>query len=148
MARERRNDGGGIAGLRQLIADHGEAIAYDLITIGLRLEWLGTEALTWRDLLTVVRQSPPDSALRRALDTRTPEERVWDVHAQLLAGIFDVLSIISWHDTEDGQNGVNAPQPIPRPGITPDAKSYGTGSMTPEQAEAWLARKNPLQHRG
>lgn len=57
---------GGIAGLCELIDKHAEAIEYDLIRLGLRLRWLGSERLTWRDLLVIVKQAPAGSAV--ALD--------------------------------------------------------------------------------
>jgi hypothetical protein len=112
----------------------------------LRLEWLGTEALTWRHLLVIVRQSPADSAIARTLD---PEAVLWRLPEHLLAAIFDSLQVLVWQNTEDGQEGRNKPQPLPRPGVQPTAhagNTYGSGAMTVDQAEAWLAAKNPLQH--
>ena len=68
MAGGVRGGRGGIGGLLRLLREHGEAVEYDLIALGLRLDDLGTERLSWRDLLVIARQSPPGSALNRALD--------------------------------------------------------------------------------
>lgn len=114
--------------------------------MGLRLEWLGTEALTWRDLLVIVHQSPRESAIGSVL---APESR-WGLQEQLLAAVLDVLMILAWQNTADAQEGLNRPEPLPRPGVAPpkDKQTFGTGRMTPEEVEAWLAARNPLQHGG
>lgn len=55
--------GGGIAALAALVADHEGAIRFDLLCLGLRLDWLGTELLSWVDFAAVVRFLPLSSAL-------------------------------------------------------------------------------------
>lgn len=89
----------------------------------------------------IAKCSPPDSAIAQAVD---PEQ--WTLQEHLLAGIFDVLWILAWQNTEDGQNGRNVPKPLPRPGVESADVTFGHGSMTVEDAEAWLAERNPLQH--
>lgn len=32
-----------------------------------------------------------------------------------MASAIDLLAILAWHNTEDGQNGRNRPKPVPRP---------------------------------
>ena len=107
--RDRR---GGIRGLARLLGEHGEAIEYDLIRLGLRLSWLGTRRLTWRDLYVIVRQSPQDSAIHRAT---AGADHIWDLHGHLLAGIFDVLSVANWQRA--GDENAKRPERLPRPGV-------------------------------
>jgi hypothetical protein len=76
VARGVRCVGGGILWLRRVLADHAGAVRYDLLQLGLRLEDLGTERLTWADLLALVDHAEPSTAIRKALDPRwmqTPE---------------------------------------------------------------------------
>jgi hypothetical protein len=112
----------------------------------LRLKWLGTEALTWRDLLVIVHQSPRDSAVGSVL---APESR-WGLQEQLLAAAVDALMILAWQNTKDAQDGRNMPEPVPRPGVEApkNETKFGSGRMTPEEVEAWLRARNPLQHGG
>lgn len=68
MAGGVRDHGGGIQSLAGLIwGDVGlrSAIAADLIGVGLRLRWLGTEGLTWADLWDVCANLSQDSAAAR-----------------------------------------------------------------------------------
>lgn len=114
MAGGQRGHVGGIASLRQLIGQHREALEYDLIALGLRLEWLGSEALSWRDLWVIVRQSPRSSALMRAMH---PESAEWGLSEQLQALLFDALQIANWQRA-GGKRG-DLPAPLPRPGVEP-----------------------------
>ena len=102
---------GGIGSLVRLLREHGEAIEYDLIRLGLRLDWLGTERLSWRDLWVIVRQSGPDTALWRTEARRvvqTPE-------TDLLRAVEHSLRVLIWQQTKDGQTGRNPPQAITFP---------------------------------
>lgn len=116
---------GGIVGLLGLIREHREAVEYDLIALGLRLEWITSVALSWRDLLVVVRQAPPGSAIARAIE---PEQSEWGISEQLLALVADYLAWIQWSKTTDGEKGRNRPKPIPRPGVEPDTKTQRIGA--------------------
>ncbi len=109
---------GGTRGLLELIAEHAEAVEYDLIGLGLRLDWLGSEWLSWRDLLVIVNQSPVDSALFRAMH---PEDAVWGLKEQLLAVIADALHGANWQ--RSGGTGAR-PKPI-RPSDDQPKKQYG-----------------------
>lgn len=105
---------GGILGLLRLLTEHGEAVEYDLITLGLRLDWLGTRRLSWRDLLVLVRQSPATSALTRAVVG--PEVAAWNagvVTADLLAVVVDALQIANWQRA--GKKAGPRPKPLKRP---------------------------------
>lgn len=108
MAGGVRCDAGGIGGLVRLLREHGEAVEYDLIRLGLRLAWLGTSALSWRDLLVIVRQCGPDTALWRA----DPQRAVQTVEVDLLRSIQHSTRILVWQNTRDGAAGRNEPEPI------------------------------------
>jgi hypothetical protein len=80
--------------------------------LGLRLDWLGSEALTWRDLLVIVKCCPVDSALARSF---AGPDHMWGLQEHLLAGIFDVLSTANWQ--RGGDDKAERPKPLPRPGV-------------------------------
>lgn len=103
---------GGILGLSRLLKEHGEAVEYELIRLGLRLSWLGSEALTWRDLYVIVKQSPTDSAIHRSF---AGPDHVWGLQEHLLAAVFDVLAVANWQRGGD-ENG-KKPERLERPGV-------------------------------
>lgn len=111
MAGVLAGDRGGILGLLRLLEEHGEAIEYELLTIGKHIDHLGTRRLSWRDLLVVVKQAPPQGALHRALD---PEGWGWDVNSYLLAADVDTLMVANWQRAGDKRK--KRPDPILRPG--------------------------------
>ncbi|WP_269939009.1 hypothetical protein [Arthrobacter sp. HY1533] len=123
MAGRVRDHCGGIFGLRDLILAHGEALENDLLRAGLRLDWLGTAALTWRDLRIFVKFSPKDSALHRMVHPPTMDEQ-WELIPQLLAGMFDMQAVGNYLLQRLGGNDrATYPDPLPRPGVkasTPD----------------------------
>ena len=80
--------------------------------MGLRLSWLGSEALTWRDLYVIVKQSPPDSAIHRSL---AGPDHVWGLQEHLLAAVFDVLAAANWQ--RGGDENAKKPERLPRPGV-------------------------------
>lgn len=57
-----------------------------------------------------------DSALNRALD---PDWYWRAVEPNLLAAAVDMLRILAWQQTKDGQKNRKQPKPIPRPGVGP-----------------------------
>lgn len=93
--------------------------------MGLRLDWLASEALSWRDLLVIVRQAPQSSAVARAVE---PEQSTWGLSEQLLALVADYLAWLQWAQTEDGSKNRNRPKPIPRPGVESDDEVRKFGS--------------------
>lgn len=131
MGRGVGRDRGGIAGLVELLAEHGEAVEYDLLTMGKRLADLGSVALTWRDLLIIVRQSPPQSALARS---RYGDAVAWGATEHLLALIADHLAGANWQ--RSGGKGTR-PTPIKRPGAKSERKSLGSGAIPISDFDAW-----------
>lgn len=132
MAGGLRRITGGIRSLLGLIAQHREAIEYDLIGLGLRLDDLGSRRLSWRDLLVIVRRSPRDSALYRE---QFPDDAEWGLPEQLLAAIFDVLQAGNW---QRGGGQGRRPEQLPRPGVTPTRKQRGSGPLTFDEMRKWL----------
>lgn len=120
-----------------LLREHREAVEYDLIALGLRLDWLTSEALSWRDLLVIVRQAPPGSAVARAVE---PEHSGWGISEHLLALVADYLAWIQWTKTEDGQKNRNRPKPIERPGVErpTDTRKIGADPVPIAELEAFL----------
>ena len=106
--------------------------------LGLRLDDLGTRALSWRDLWVVVHQAPTSSALYRSVN---PEAYGWGLAEQLQAAGVDALRWLVWAKTKDGAAGRNRPQPIPRPGVTPPrevTRHGGNAGLPIEQMADWL----------
>jgi hypothetical protein len=135
MAGGQPNFRGGIAGLCCLLEDHAEAIEYDLLALGLRLDDLGTEALTWRDLYVVVHRSGPASALIRELQ---PELSAWAsgaVLADLLAHAVDLLAGGNWQRA--GKRTAPKPKPIPRPGRKTESTKYGSDPIPVKDFDNW-----------
>lgn len=85
----------------------------------MRLDWLGTLALSWRDLLVIVNQLPRTSALARAMN---PEAAQWGSVEHLLAAIFDSVEWGNWQRSNNPH--APRPKPTPRPGIT-EGQKYG-----------------------
>ena len=94
-----------------LLEEHGDAVEYDLIGLGLRLRDFPSAALSWRDLLVIVRHAPATSAIVRALDPnwqRTPE-------VDLLREVEHGVRVLAWQQTRDGSKGRNAPERLRLP---------------------------------
>ena len=126
---------GGIVGLVQLIDEHGPAVEYDLIKLGLRLRQLGTEWLTWRDLLVIVQHAGNDTSLYMAMH---PDAAAWNLSEHLLAVIADAVIAGNWMQSKDGQRNRNRPKPIPRPGVEPENKRFGGKAESMETIRDWL----------
>lgn len=129
---------GGIFGLLDLLDEHEEAIDYDLLTLGLDLNDLGTERLSWRRLRAVLRHLPHTSATSQALHG---DAVVWTSTDHLLAAAVDALNIANWQRTGKKQN---RPKPIPRPGVEDKTRrTFGTArKMTLDEAHAFFTAKN------
>lgn len=126
---------GGIAGLCCLLADHAEAIEFDLLTMGLRLDDLGTLALSWRDLYVIVHSLGPSSALMRKVQ---PELAAWAsgmVLADLLAHAVDLLAGGNWQRA--GKRTAPKPKPIPRPGKQAESTKYGSEPIPVKDFDNW-----------
>ncbi|MFD7843997.1 DUF5361 domain-containing protein [Nocardia sp. NPDC059764] len=94
-----------------------------MIALGLRLRQLGSEWLTWGDLMALVKFLPPESALLRSMQ---PEAHKWQLDQYLLAEMSDCLRWLVWAKSEDAKHGRNRPEPIPRPGLESNRERVGT----------------------
>ena len=113
-------------GLLDFLEEHRDAVAYDLMSMGYRLRDFPSPALTYGDLLVVVRQCPAGSAVARSVD---PEQSAWGISEHLLATAADSLAWLVWAKSEDASKRRNKPRPIPRPGVVdPDRETQVIGS--------------------
>lgn len=78
--------------------------------MGRSLDDLGTLALSWRDLRTLIRrwQRTAGTALHESVHGPS-----WSTEAQLLAGLFDVLQMGNWQRAQ--KKSAPKPKPIKRP---------------------------------
>lgn len=113
----------------------------------MRLDWLGTERLTWRDLRIIVSHLPRTSALFRS---RNGDERTeWDVVAHLLAGIYDLQAAANYQRAvASGKRGVKKPRPIPRPGVKDRVKRVGRGAIPLSKFADWWESKRQDKSKG
>lgn len=133
MAEGLEGHGGGIVGLLELIDQHQEAVEYELLVAGYRLDDLGTPALSWRDLLVLMHRwlSLPHNAVAEAVDGHTR----WTVAEQLLAVIVDVLEWANWQRL--GKRSAPKPKRVPRPWEKSASKKYGKDPIPASQFDAW-----------
>lgn len=126
--------------LLDFIDEHRDAVAYECIRLGQRLRNFPSSALTYGDLMAIIRQSPVDSAISRAVD---PEQSAWGLTEQLLALVADYAANQLWMGTEDAQKGRNRPKPIPRPGVVDDdenteVKKFGSDPVPIAELDEFL----------
>lgn len=132
MGRGVQHRAGGILGLCCLLDEHSEAIEYDLLTLGRRLDNLGTPELSWRDLYVITRHLPPTSALRRAMGDG---EEPWSTTDYLLALIADGINGGNWQRA--GKSSAPKPRPIPRPGEASTGERYGADPIPVAEFDSW-----------
>ena len=112
---------------------------YDLLVMGRSIEDLGTPALSWRDLLVIVRRSGPSSALARELQ---PELAAWasgQVLADLAANMVDLLAAANWQ--RQGKKGAPRPKRIKRPGQDNGDKKFGRAPIPVKDFNDWWDNK-------
>lgn len=114
------------------------ALHYDLLNRGYNLDDLGTEALSWYDLMTFIKylQTDHTSALSRELHGPT-----WSVDAQINALIADALAIANWQRA--GRKTAPKPKPLPRPWDKPKTTSLGKGPIPLSQFDDWWDSQAP-----
>lgn len=141
MAGALRAGAGGIAGLHALIAEHGEAIEWDLSSYhnGRSLEDLVTGRMRWWQLRAYLSHLPRESALARSL---LGDDVAWGVSEQLQAMTVDVLRAANYQ--RGGGKGAK-PKPLPRPGVTKATEPlrHGRTDRDPAQVIAYLDQFRP-----
>jgi len=118
---DRDADDGGTLGLAAFVAEHGEALEYDLMRMTrYTLDDLGG-ALPERALLAFVRHLPLESATVAETDARGG----WSITQHLLATLIEAVEALDWHfmcsRVKSGHSKPEKPRPIPRPGVDSDA---------------------------
>ncbi|MFB4265298.1 hypothetical protein [Nonomuraea sp. GTA35] len=142
MAEALRAGAGGIAGLHALIAEHGEAIEWDLSHYHHRkLGDLFNGSLTWRELRSYLSHMPRESALARAL---LGDDSPWGLNEQLLALAIDVLRQGNY---QRGGGKGQKPKPLQRPGVRKKDQPlrHGRTTRTPDEVVTYLDRFRPQQ---
>lgn len=134
MAGRQRCDAGGIQSLRRLLDEYSEAVEYDLISLGLRIDDLGTERLSWRDLKVIITRMPQERSALAA--ERHPEDSAWGLLHMLTAELVDVQRVALWAKTKDGAKNRNRPKPIERPGRRPE--KFGKKPLELDKMRDWL----------
>lgn len=111
---------GKILGLHRFLSEHGEAVEYDLLTLGLDLRLLGTRALTWHRLDAVIQQAADDerSALWRDLAGVDAE---FPLSNRLLAQITNSVRLLVWQNTSDATS--KQPKHTPKPILPPSEQA-------------------------
>lgn len=65
-----------------------------------------------------------------------PEDAAWSLTDLLLAEVADALRIANWQRGSGKRS--EFPKPIPRPGVEPDAKTYGREAIPIDRMAEWL----------
>ena len=121
---------GGVLSLLALIDEHGEALEFDLIALGLRLRDCPSPEFNWRDLFVVCRYLGRDSMLYASMNP--DDDTSWSVTDYLLAMVADNTSFRLYQAA--GGKG-KKPKPVPRPG---DVKRYGGDALPVTEMAEWL----------
>lgn len=135
--------GGGIAGLVRLIAEHGGALEYDLMTrVGATLGDIPGR-IGWTALRSFVEHLDASSATVKETD---PEIADWQGPSRLpmiLADIYDLLAVFRWQyataNTKKGKKKPKKPEPYERPGAKREKKGtrVGRDPIPVSQFDAW-----------
>lgn len=121
-----------------MIDNHRDDLENELISRGVRLRWLGSPLLSWRDVYIIATHAKPGSPLARALDPSL----AWTQTDYWLQSIEYSLRWLVWAKTKDGQKGRKKPKPVTPPeGKTNKRKPGKSGvRMTKRQLAEYLAR--------
>lgn len=127
---------GGILGLQLEILSEpklARALRADLLRNGLRLGDLGSEALTWADLIAFVAwvKTTHDSALGFEIRGHA----IWSIEAQLSAVVADQLAIANWQRA--GKKNSPKPKPIPRPWEKSKSTTFGKDPVKVKDFDTW-----------
>lgn len=132
---------GGIIELASVIAKHGDALEYDLMTMTGRTlaeyEQLGGGGRM--ALVAFLRYVPVESAIYRALNPRS-EVSAWGMRLQsnlMLADIVDVINGAAYTvaSAVAGSKRVRKPKSYPRPGA--EKKTIGSGAIPLREFDDW-----------
>lgn len=145
-----RSDGG-IVSLASFVAEHDEAVEYDLLTrTGHELKDVG-RSLSWGALASFILQRDEKSAISRDLDE---DSALWATTTKtngILADIFDMLAQINANIVAIGNKKEARDVPrYPRPGVNVEAnnnvKKIGSGGLPPDELADWFEMKRRERH--
>jgi hypothetical protein len=106
--------------------------------LGLRLRDWPTDDFNIRDLLVIVKNTPPGSALARALEPDAQPHFLAQHQLQLARSVDHALRVLLWAKTKDGEKGRNYPEPYRFP-WEPDPNPAIRGDvMTTDEADEFL----------
>ena len=91
--------------------------------------------MSWRDLLVIVQQAPPSSAIARALE---PDLSAWvsgRVLSDLVATVADLLAAGNWQ--RQGKRSAPRPKRIKRPGQDNGEQKYGRAPIPVKDFDDW-----------
>ena len=145
--RDRRAADGGIVGLADVIAHHGGAVEYDLMTrTRFTLDDLGGE-LSARALLAFLAHLPPESASYAAIHG---DLGGWSRTDMLLARICEAVESIAWMEACRGAKKSQMPKRPPRivrPGVKDDSvKRIGSDPIPISDFDEWYGGVDGGQH--
>ncbi len=110
-----------------------------MISLGLRLRWLGTDRLTWRDLLVIAAQTSPGDELYHALYPDEPRPvQIWAHMAEFMRSVEYSERWMQWTKTTDGQRNRNIPEPFSFPWEAKPKNKYSGQRMTWDEATEFL----------
>jgi hypothetical protein len=119
-----------------IVAQHGAALEYDLMTRTRYLLRDAGGALTESALLAFVRYLPPDSALKQEMNP--DNEWLTGVHGDmLLAAIYDQLSAFQYAYLKSHGANPKRPKPLPRPGVKSNVRKVGKGAIPIADFDKW-----------
>lgn len=114
------------------------ALQFDLLTRGLSLEHLGSEAFTWYDLHTMVRHLQSEHTSHLAVEFHGP---TWSMESQLLAIAADTLAMGNWQRA--GKKSAPKPKRIQRPWEKVKATVLGSKPIPIAQFNDWWDSHKP-----
>ena len=128
---------GGILSLLDLPREYWEALEADLLRSGFTLADI-PEKVTWRAVKARFEHATHGDALYLALHGDAVK---WSDQEYLSAILVDLVALLVWFKTEDGQKNRNRPKPTPRPGVDlTEGISLGSGGVPVDKfADAWAA---------
>lgn len=91
---------GGISSLHGLIDEFAEAVGADLLTIGKRVDEIGTDKFSWWDFKVWARNRPPESILATAI-----HGDFYPLELRIQGMLVDLLRAANW------QRGRSGPKP-------------------------------------
>lgn len=109
---------GGICGLLDLPREDWEAIESDLLSRGFTLADI-PERVSWRAVVAMLRWP-------------------WGHAEHLAASVVDLLAVLVWQNTDDGQRGVNRPERLPRPGDTERRRQEVESMLAVAREQGWI----------